>query len=187
MAEASALIGLVSSIITFVYTAEKTVSRLRDFYGSGRGLPKVYANVKNQLVVMVPVVEEMNDEHAKGLIPPNKAVRLKSVLETCIEQTTELNVILDDVLPASTDTKRLRSRKAIRSLRRKIEIVAIESLLESSKATFTLYYVRHPVSLQSRPQPSWLDRRCDIPVTSVLHFVGRRNILQQIDKIFEFG
>ncbi len=97
----------------------------------------MYANVKNQLVVMVPVGEEMNDEHAKGLILPNRAVGLKSVLETCIEQTTELNVILDDVLPASIDSKLLRSKKAIRSLQREKEIVAIESLLESCKATFS--------------------------------------------------
>ena len=63
MAEPLALIGLASSIITFVDAAEKSISRLKGYSESGRDLPKAYANVKTQLAVIVPEVQEMMIEH----------------------------------------------------------------------------------------------------------------------------
>ena len=98
-----------------------------------------------------------------------------------------LNDILDDVLLKPNDSKIQRGTKALRSLRREKEVAGIQSSIESSKSTFTLYYVRHPVSLPIRPKVSWLERCCDIPATSVLHFVGRGDILREIDEIFGVG
>ena len=187
MAEALAIVGLASSIITFVDAAQKVISRLTDYWESGRELPKAYANVRNQLAFMVPEVEEMKDEYHKGLIPAEKAVRLHDAIEACNRQTARLNAILDDALPTPSDSKIQRGRKALRSLRREKEIMGIQSSIESSKSTFTLYYVRHPVSLPIRPKLSWLERCCDIPATSVLHFVGRQDVLQRIDEIFGVG
>ena len=123
----------------------------------------------------------------KGLIPTSRAAALQSAIEACTKQTTRLSAILDDVVPVVNYSKMQRGRKALCSLRREKEVLAIQSSIESSKVTFTLYYVRHPVSLQIRVKPSWLERRCDIPTTPVLHFVGRKIILQQIDEIFGFG
>ena len=143
MAEALAIIGLASSIITFVDAAQKVISRLKDYWESGRELPKAYANVSNQLAFMVQEVEEMKDEYQRGLIPTDKAVRLHDAIEACNRQTTRLNAILDDVLPAPNDSKLQRGRKALRSLRREKEVAGIQSSIESSKSTFTLYYVRH--------------------------------------------
>ena len=187
MAEALAIIGLASSIITFVDAAQKVISRLKDYWESGRELPKAYANVSNQLAFMVQEVEEMKDEYQRGLIPTDKAVRLHDAIEACNRQTARLNAILDDVLPAPNDSKLQRGRKALRSLRREKEVAGIQSSIESSKSTFTLYYVRHPVSLPIRPKVSWLESCCDIPATSVLHFVGREDVLQQIDEVFGIG
>ena len=187
MAEALAIVGLTSSIITFVDAAQKVTSRLKDYWESGRELPKAYANVRNQLAFMVQEVEEMKDEYQRGLIPAGKAVRLRDAIEACNRQTARLNAILGDVLPAPNDSKIRRGRKALRSLRREKEVVGIQASIESSKSTFTLYYVRHPVSLPIRPKVSWLERCCDIPATSVLHFVGREDVLQQIDEVFGIG
>ena len=187
MAEAVAIVGLASSIITFVDAAQKVISRLKDYWESGRELPKAYANVRNQLAFMVQEVKEMKDEYHRGLIPADKAVRLLDAIEACNRQTKRLSAILDDVLPTSDDSKIQRGRKALRSLRREKEVAGIQSSIESSKSTFTLYYVRHPVSLPIRPKVSWLERCCDIPATSVLHFVGREDVLRRIDEIFNFG
>ena len=187
MAEAFAIVGLASSIITFVDAAQKVTSRLKDYWESGRELPKAYANVKNQLAFMVPEVEEMKNEYHRGLIPADKAVGLHDAIEACNRQTASLNAILDDVLPTPDDSKIQRGWKALRSLRREKEVVRIQSSIESSKSTFTLYYVRHPVCLPIRPKTSWLERCCDIPATSVLHFVGREDVLQQVDEIFGVG
>ena len=136
---------------------------------------------------MVPELEEMKDENHRGLIPADKAVGLHDAIEACNQQTVRLNAILDDVLPASNDSKLQRGRKALRSLRREKEVAGIQSSIESSISTFTLYYVRHPVSLPIRPKVPWLERCCDIPSTSVLHFVGREDVLQRIDEIFGVG
>lgn len=179
-----AIFGLASSIITFVDAAQNVISRLKDYWESGRDLPKAYANVRNQLAFVVQEVEEMKDEYHKGLIPTGKAMRLHDAIEACNRQTERLNAILDDVIPAPNDSKIQRGRKALRSLRREKEVAGIQSSIESSKSTFTLYYVRHPVSLSIRPKVSWLERCCDIPATSVLHFVGREDVLQQIDEVF---
>ena len=187
MAEALAIVGLASSIITFVDAAQKVISRLKDYWESGRELPKAYANVRNQLAFMVQEVEEMKDEYHRGLIPAEKAVGLHDAIEACNRQTARLNAILDDVLPAPNDSKIQRGRKALRSLRREKEVAGLQSSIESSKSTFTLYYVRHPVCLPIRPKTSWLERCCDIPATSVLYFVGREDVLQQVDGIFSVG
>ena len=187
MAEALAVVGLASSIITFVDVAQRVVSRLKDYWESGRELPKAYANVRNQLAFMVPEVEEMKNEYHKGLIPVDKAVGLHDAIEACNRQTARLNAILDDVLPAPNDSKIQRGRKALRSLRREKEVAGIQASIESSKSTFTLYYVRHPVSLPIRPKVSWLERCCDIPATSVLRFVGRDDVLRRLDEIFGVG
>ena len=182
-----AIVGLASSIITFVDAAQKVVSRLKDYWESGRELPKAYANVTNQLAFMVPEVEEMKNEYHRGLIPADKAVALRDAIEACNRLTNRLNAILDDVLPAPNDSKIQRGRKALRSLRREREVVGIQASIESSKSTFTLYYVRHPVSLPIRPKVSWLERCCDIPATPVLRFVGREDVLRQLDEIFGVG
>ena len=187
MAETLAIVGLASSIISFVDAAQKVISRLKDYWESGRELPKAYANVRNQLAFMVPEVEEMKNEYHRGLIPADKAVGLHDAIEACNRQTARLNAILDDVLPTADDSKLRRGRKALRSLRREKEVAGIQSCIESSKSTFTLYYVRHPVSLPIRPKISWLERCCDIPATSILHFFGREDVLQQIDEIFGVG
>ncbi len=187
MAEALAIVGLASSIITFVDAAHNVISRLKEYWESGRELPKAYANVRNQLAFMVPEVEEMKNEYHGGLIPAEKAVGLHDAIEACNRQTARLNAILDDVLPTPSDSKLQRGRKALRSLRREKEVAGIQSSIESSKSTFTLYYVRHPVSLPIRPKVSWLERCCDIPATSVLYFVGRKDVLQRIDEIFGVG
>ena len=187
MAEALAIVGLASSIITFVDAAQKVLSRLKDYWESGRELPKAYANAGNQLAFMVPEVEEMKNEYHRGLIPADKAVGLHNAIDACNRQTARLNAILDDILPTPSDSKIQRGRKALRSLRREKEVAGIQSSIESSKSTFTLYYVRHPVCLPIRPKTPWLERCCDIPATSVLHFVGREDVLQQIDEIFGVG
>ena len=187
MAEALAIVGLASSIITFVDAAQKVISRLKDYWESGRELPKAYANIRNQLAFMIQEVEEMKDEYHRGLIPADKAVGLYDAIEACNLQTAGLNAILNDVLPIPSDSKIQRGWKALRSLRREKEVVGIQSSIESSKSTFTLYYVRHPVCLPIRPKTSWLERCCDIPAISVLHFVGREDVLQQIDEIFGVG
>ena len=187
MAEALAIVGLASSIITFVDAAQNVISRLKDYWESGRELPKAYANVRNQLAFMIPEVEEMKNEYHRGLIPADRAVGLHDAIEACIRQTTRLNAILDDVLTAPNDSKIQRGRKALRSLRREREVAGIQASIESSKSTFTLYYVRHPVSLPVRPKVSWLERCCDIPATSVLHFVGREDVLRRLDEIFGVG
>ena len=187
MAEALAVVGLASSIITFVDAAQNVISRLNDYWESGCQLPKIYANVRNQLAFMVPEVEEMKNEHRRGLIPADKAVGLHDVIQACNRQTTRLNAILDDILPTPGDSKIQRGRKALRSLRREKEVAGIQASIESSKSTFTLYYVRHPVSLPIRPKVSWLERCCDIPATSVLHFVGREDVLRRLDEIFGVG
>ena len=187
MAEALAIVGLASSMITFVDAAQKVISRLKDYWESGRELPKAYANVRNQLAFMVQEVEEMKDEYNRGLIPADKAVRLHDAIEACNRQTERLNAILDDVLPTPNDSKIQRGRKALRSLRREKEVAGIQASIESSKSTFTLYYVRHPVGLPLRPKVSWLERCCDIPATSVLHFVGREDVFRRLDEIFGVG
>lgn len=45
-------------------------------------------------------------------------------------------------MPAVNDSKLQRDRNAVRSLRREKEVPAIQSSIESPKATFTIYYVR---------------------------------------------
>ena len=182
-----AIVGLASSIITFVDAAQKVISRLKDYWESGRELPKAYANVRVQLTFMVQELGEMKDEYQRGLIPADKAVRLHDAIEACNLQTERLNAILDDVLPTPNDSKIQRGRKALRSLRREKEVVRIQLSIESSKSTFTLYYVRHPVCIPIRPKASWLERCCDIPATSVLRFVGRADVLRRLDEIFGFG
>ena len=187
MAEALAAVGLASSIITFVDAAQKVVSRVNDYWESGRELPKAYANVKNQPALMVPEVAEMQNEYHNGLIPADQAACLHGAIEASNRQTARLNAILDDVLPAPNDSKIQRGRKALRSLRREKEVAGIQASIESAKSTFTLYYVRHPVSLPIGPKVSWLERCCDIPATSVLRFVGREDVLRRIDEIFAVG
>ena len=90
----------------------------------------------------------------KGLIPTSRVAALLSAIEACTKQTTRLSAILDDVLPEVNYSKWQRGRKALRSLRRERVVLVIQSSIESSKVTFALYYVRHPVSLQIWAKPS---------------------------------
>ncbi len=72
MSEALAVIGLASSIITFVDMASKIVSRINDFRENAREVPKSFRDIAVQLPVLIDITKQIQ----ASCVSCNKTPRL---------------------------------------------------------------------------------------------------------------
>jgi uncharacterized coiled-coil protein SlyX len=101
MAEALALVGLVSSIIQFVDFGTKVIHRLNEFQCTVTEVPKSFRDVKNQLPLLIDTLKRTQNQADAGYVSEETAKALKPVVEGCSSQVQLLSSILDKTLPAN--------------------------------------------------------------------------------------
>jgi len=116
MAEALAVIGLVSSIVQFIDFGTKIIRRLEEFTSNAADVPKTFRSIQAQLPLMIDALERTGAQSDAGRISDQSAHALKPVIDDSLEQVRFLAHILDKAIPA-TDASTLQKRlKAFKSL-----------------------------------------------------------------------
>lgn len=94
MAEALAIIGLVSAIVQFVDFGSKIVERLQDFYSSVNEVPKAFRDVKVELPLLLDALKRTQAQAESGAVSRETQEALLPVIEGCRTQVELLDSTL---------------------------------------------------------------------------------------------
>ena len=182
MAEAVAAIGLAASITTFVGVGVRVLARLREYRSTTQEIPKVLRDVTTQLPLMIDIMERIESGCADGSLPTGTQHALSKVVEGCLAQITLLDGLVEEMLPASTDSAWRRRHKAYKSIRKEKDVATIQRTLESYKTTLTLHFSQR--SRASITNAAIESAYFEIPPIQVSRFVERVELLEEITTSF---
>jgi hypothetical protein len=192
MAEALAIMGLVSAIVQFVDFGSKIVERLNEFNSDAHEVPKTFQTIEVQLPLLIDTLHRTQQQASDGHISMRTASALKPLIEACCEEITALQKILDKAIPPKESSSWRRRVQALKSLAHddnvERSITKLESHIrllafhQSTSVTDELLKLR--VSLQTHnimPHPSRKPVFM-VPFDRDETFVGRKDILDSIDQ-----
>jgi len=196
MADALAIIGLVSAIVQFVDFGSKIVIRLNEYREAGNNVPKTFQKISVDLPLVIDNLKRTKNQAGSGEISNETASVLKPVLEACLAQTKQLEELLEKALPAEGDSTWRRRKKALASLANGTAVEKIMSELEDH-LRHLLYSqtlngpapsgqtVVHGTSQPSRSNTqSGREPLFMLKFARESNFVGREDIIKEIDRRF---
>jgi hypothetical protein len=140
MAEALAVVGVVSNIVQLADFSSKVLHRLYEFQSSPGEIPKTYRHIKSELPILREILEQTKEAIDAGLISDETKRALLPVIEGCREQIASLDAFVTKALPAPEDSKWKKGRKAILSMRQDAKVESIMKAVRSYVGTLTFYY-----------------------------------------------
>ena len=150
MAEALAVVGVVSSIVQLVDFGAKVLHRLNDFQSSGRVIPKTFQHIKSQLPILLDTLEKTKVAVENGSIREEKTKHaLLPVINGCREQVESLNDVIRRVLPLASDSWRKKTTKAVSSFRQDAKVAKSTAILKDHIQTLTYYHAANSSTLLS--------------------------------------
>ncbi|KAI9779071.1 MAG: hypothetical protein M1839_007737 [Geoglossum umbratile] len=180
MAEAVAILGLVSSIIQIVEFGSEVVSRLNEFQSS---VPKTFRDIKIQLPLLIDTLKQTQRQADAGKVSGETAKVLKDVVDGCLLQVRLLEDILVKAVPARGDSNWKRRFKAFSSFAHDGTVQQITATLERYVQTLTYYQATQqfkPVLEISHRKACFMvkfDRDPD--------FIGREEVIEGITERFK--
>ncbi|KAN0082303.1 P-loop containing nucleoside triphosphate hydrolase protein [Elaphomyces granulatus] len=161
MAEALAVVGMVSSIVGLVDFGSKVLHRLNDFQSSCGEIPETFKHVKAELPILLETLDQTKVAVEKGSIKEETKKALLLVVDGCQMQISLLDDLIVRSLPQEEDSWRKKAGKAIFSLRQDARVTKITAILRTHIQTLTYYRVAASSTLQTandtlstRPIPS---------------------------------
>ncbi|KAN0082306.1 TPR-like protein [Elaphomyces granulatus] len=153
MAEALAVVGVVSSIIGLVDFGSKVLHRLNDFQSSCGEIPETFKQVKKELPILLATLDHTKVAVEKGSIKKETKKALSLVVNECQMQITLLDNLITDLLPQEEDSWRKKARKAFSSLRQDSKVNKITTILRTHIQSLTNCLVTTPLTLQAANVP----------------------------------
>jgi NACHT NTPase-like protein len=149
MAEALAVVGVVSSIIGLVDFGSKVLYRLNEFQSSCGEIPETFKQVKKELPILLATLDHTKVAVEKGSIKEETRKALSLVVNECQTQITLLDNLITDLLPQEEDSWRKKARKAFSSLRQDSKVNKITTILRTHIQSLTNCLVTTPSTLQA--------------------------------------
>jgi hypothetical protein len=140
MAEAFAVLGIVSSIVQLVDFSSKILSRLNDFQSGVAEIPKTFQQIKIELPLLRDTLQQTNEAIGAGHINDETAKSLSPIIQGCREQVELLDATLAKTLPSPNDTPGKKRIKAILSIPQDAKVEKIVKTLHGYVRTLTFYY-----------------------------------------------
>ena len=213
MAEALAVVGLVSAIVQFIDFSTKIVNRLDEFQTEVADGPKVYQDVQNRLPLMLDLVNKIQVRVAAGQIDRPSQVTMLPIIESCISQVSLLGDLLSKALPQANDSSWARGKKAFRSVIRESEMEKIDLNLRTNfellvqaetlhrlevrgsklDQTVNVFMPPQQQTVAVSPPDRSLDRTESVSTQFVFmvpfqrdpKFLGRKNVMAELVKKFQ--
>jgi hypothetical protein len=188
MAEALAVVGIVSSIIQVVEFSAKVADRLNDFASSVGDIPKAFRHIQTELPLIIDSLRRIQSQAESGSVEPTTTNAVWPVLKDCQREITRLQNILDKTVPSIGDSSWERRKKAFLSLGKDKDVAEIADSLSRYVRVLTLHQTIEGSKSESQPPPTYdqLKPLCFtlIPFDRNPHFVDREDIFEQIDESF---
>src|SRR5437588_1108749 len=99
MAEALAIVGLVSAIVQFVDFGGKVMERLNEFNSDLHEVPKTFQAFKVQLPLLINTLHRTQQQASTGHVSEEAATALKPLIDACSVEIKILQNILEKTLP----------------------------------------------------------------------------------------
>jgi N-terminal domain on NACHT_NTPase and P-loop NTPases/NB-ARC domain len=116
MAEAFAIVSLVSSIASLIDLSAKVVSRLREFTSKTSDVPKSFRSLSIQLPLLTATLQWIQTQIEASGLPNEVTNALTAVVDNTSEQVAAVQTYLSKVLPPDRASKLERAVKALKSL-----------------------------------------------------------------------
>ena len=139
MAEALAIVSLISSIVQFVDFSSKIVHRLNEFHSSLDEVPKSFRDVKIELPLLVDTLERTKKQAEDGCFSKNTQEAICGVVKGCQLQVERLNDVLEETLPAKGDSSWRRRTKALLSVGQEKKVQQITTTFRNYVQTLTYH------------------------------------------------
>ena len=149
MAEAIAVVGVVSSIVQLVDFGSKVSQRLNDFQSSLGEIPNVFRHVKADLPILLETLNQTKDAVEKGNMKEETKKALLVVVIECQTQITLLDDLISKSIPKEGDSWRKKTSKAILSLGQDAKVAKITTILRTHVQSLTNYRVAALTQLQA--------------------------------------
>jgi hypothetical protein len=181
MAEALAVVGLVSAIAQFVEFSSKIIERLNEFQSGVDEVPQTFRDLKIQLPLLRETLKKTKAHAKAGFIDTDIQTAILNVVKGCQEQVELLDNILVKTLPATGDSRIRRGVKAFSSVGQEKEVQKIVARIQQYQVSL-IHYQTTPATqaLPTRNKPLFA-----VPFAQDPRFTGRQGLIDDIDKHFE--
>ncbi|PVH91840.1 ankyrin [Periconia macrospinosa] len=148
MAEALAVVGVVTSIVQLVDFSTRVVSRLDEFYSVAKEVPKSFRHVKTELPLLTTTLEQLKAAIDTTPVADSSKKALLPVIAGCTEQVEQLDIILKKTIPETNDSWGRKGKKAVASLHHDAKVESITKALRNYVGILTFYYAAASSTLQ---------------------------------------
>lgn len=189
--EPLAAIGLASAIITFIELGSRVAKRLEELSEAG-DVPKVFAEIRNRLPVILRIVERTRDGTQD--LSDDAEASFKAIIRSCYEQVDQLQDLLQRVTVEKHDSKWKKGLKAAVSLVEERRVQRIATSLKDNVQLLTFINVS-PAENEKRqifrrgsaapPPYASATGTFTVPFIRDERFVGREEELKAIEASFE--
>ena len=189
-AEAIIALGVISSIITCIDMSFKVVDRLDYYLSRTKQPPQIFLTLHDQIPLLVQTFEAIKKDCERGKISLDQQRSLLKTVHGCVRLIKLLEAHLEECLPLPDDSFMAKGKKAIKSIKAEKNIVEIQRTLDTYKSTLTLYF-SHLTAMAGSDQGLAATETdlnfYEVPAMGVNYFVGRKYLLDRIQKYFENG
>ncbi|KFZ01827.1 hypothetical protein V501_09775 [Pseudogymnoascus sp. VKM F-4519 (FW-2642)] len=148
MAEALAIVGVVSSIVQLLDFGTTVLHRLKEYQFSLGEVPKSFRQISKELPLLLHTLEQIQKAIDAGSVGTKTKKALLPVIKGSQEQLELLQSILDKTLPKADDSSLERGKKAISSLGQDGKVDRILKNLRGFISSLTFYYSAASSTLQ---------------------------------------
>lgn len=176
MAEAFAVVGLISVIIQLVDFGSKIVHRLDELRSDIDQIPQVFRDIKNQLPLLLNTLQRTRAQAEAGDFDADTQRAILSVVEGCQSQVQSLDDVLNKTLPSMGDSRWRRGMKVLLNVRQEKGVQRIIESLQTYVSTLTYHQATGLFNGQPKPTTPLFT----VPSDRDPDFVGRSDILEEI-------
>lgn len=152
MAEAFAVISIITNIINLIDTSVKTYDRAKGFCDDIKDIPKTFRSIRNVLPSVSDSLLQSQRQIETGEIDETSCVALKLSLEGCTDAVVELSELFKKVLPADGASRLTRGWKAVCSLGLDRKVEELNKAMMQYVSVLTLHHVSKGTKKQREEQ-----------------------------------
>ena len=141
MAEALAIVGLVSSIVQFVDFGSKIVDRLNEFRSSLDEVPKCFRDLKTELPLLSETLKRTKTQAEGNCFSKFTQEAILGVVKGCQSQVELLDDLLEKTLPKTGDSSWRRGKKALLSVTQEKKVQQITTTFRNYVQTLAYHQV----------------------------------------------
>jgi len=138
MAEAVAVIGLLSSIIQLVDFSSKLLGRLNDFVKTTQGVPDAFRNISVQLPLTTATLQRLSRQIIENGLTDDEQKALHAIVDRTMELIHEVDDVLSRTIPSKSSSSFEKQLLALQSLRqeKRIQKASIQLVQNVNLLTF---------------------------------------------------